>query len=177
MSSSDSKATDKSVPTTTTSDEKPPPPAYHDAASSSSSDPPPPAYTSARRALDTLSHGDPDETIYVPMVTRTVSRSIHNYNPFSHKQGTVRQSIVTRQMKRSTYLAHYVKDAEGNYVGTGKPAPDMETVFVPAKGSEEDLLKQAESVALKVQRLRGDGIGEWGKPIQDNVYVASGGGM
>ncbi|USP75459.1 hypothetical protein yc1106_02733 [Curvularia clavata] len=175
MASSDPKATEKSVSSATTTSGENPPPAYHDAASSSSQ--PPPAYTAARLALDTLSQGDPDETISVPMVTRTVSRSIHNYNPFSHKQGTVRQTVVTRSMKRSTYLAHYVKDAEGKFVGTGKPAPDMEMVFVPGKGSDEDLLRQAESVALKVQRLRGDGIGEWGKPLQDNVYVPSGGGM
>lgn len=177
MSSSTPKATEKSASSAkSTSDSNPPPPTYHDTASSSS-DHPPPAYTSARLALDTLSQGDPDETISVPMVTRTVSRSIHNYNPFSHKQGTVRQTVVTRSMKRSTYLAHYVKDADGNFVGTGKPAPDMEMVFVPGKGSDEDLLRQAESVALKVQRLRGDGIGEWGKPVQDNVYIPSGGGM
>src|SRR4051812_43476204 len=127
------------------------PPSY---ASSSSE---PPSYESVQRALSTLSVGPPDETISVPMITRTVSHSIHNYNPFSRKQGEIRQSIFVRKMKRSQYLAHYAKDAEGNFVGTGAPAPDVGLVFVPGKGSSEEMLKQAEEVALRVQRLRGKG--------------------
>ncbi|CAG5152804.1 uncharacterized protein ALTATR162_LOCUS2920 [Alternaria atra] len=128
----------------------------------------PPTYTSVARALTTLSEGPLDETIPVPMISRTVANSIHNYNPFSRKQGEVKQSIVIRQMKRSQYLAHYVKDAEGNFVGTGAPAPDAGLVFVPGKSSSEDLLKQANEVALGVQRRRGKGIGKFGMPQDDN---------
>lgn len=81
-------------------------------------------------------------------------------------------------MKRSQYLAHYAKDSEGNFIGTGREAPDAGLVFVPSKGSSEDMLRQAEEVALRVQRLRGDGIGEWGKPLPDNyVGMTGGGGM
>ncbi|EUC29054.1 hypothetical protein COCCADRAFT_29806 [Bipolaris zeicola 26-R-13] len=143
---------------------------------SSASDPPP-TYESVGRALTALAQGDPDEYITVPFVTRTVDFSLHNFNPFSHKQGKVRQSIVTRRMKRSQYLAHYVKDMDGKFVGTGKPAVDAELVFVPGKSSPEDLLRQVNEVALKVQRLRGDGIGEWGKPLQDHPTGYGGGGM
>lgn len=111
------------------------------------------------------------------MISRTVQFSLHNYNPFSRKQGTIRQSVVTRQMKRSQYLAHYAKDAEGNFIGTGRPAPDADLVFVPSKGSSEDMLRQAEEVALRVQRLRGKGIGDWGQPLPDNYGGMTGGAM
>ncbi|KAI4651069.1 uncharacterized protein J4E79_009264 [Alternaria viburni] len=97
----------------------------------------PPTYTTVAHALSTLSTGDPDETIPVPMITRTLAFSLHNYNPFSRKQGKISQSIIIRQMKRSYYNAHYAKDAEGNFVGTGNPAPDLGLVFVPGKGSSE----------------------------------------
>jgi hypothetical protein len=128
---------------------------------------PPPDYTTVAQTLSTLSTGPPDETISVPMISRTLAFSIHNYNPFSRKQGQVRQSIIVRQMKRSYYLAHYAKDAEGNFVGTGTPAPDLGLVFVPGKGSSEEMLKQANEVALEVQRRRGMGIGKFGMPQDD----------
>ena len=143
----------------------PPPPTY--TPSSSSSDSQPPSYESVQRAISSLSIGPPDETISVPMVTRTVANSIHNYNPFSHKQGAVKQSIVVRKMKRAHYLAHYAKDGQGKFVGTGAPAPDAGLVFVPGKGSSEDMLRQAEEVAFEVQRLRGQGIGAYGMPLHD----------
>jgi len=111
------------------------------------------------------------------MITRTVTNSIHNYNPFSHKQGAVKQSIVVRKMKRSQYLAHYVKDAEGKFVGTGAPAPDAGLVFVPGKGSSEEMLRQAEEVALTVQRLRGNGIGDYGKPLYDGAWAGNAQGL
>ncbi|EUC42164.1 hypothetical protein COCMIDRAFT_104230 [Bipolaris oryzae ATCC 44560] len=149
------------------------PPAYD----GSSTSEPPPTYESVGRALTALSQGDPDELILVPFVTRTVGFSIHNYNPFSHKQGEIRQSIVTRRMKRSHYLAHYVKDMNGNFVGTSTPAVDAALVFVPGKSSPEDSLRQVNEVAFKVQRLRGDGIGDWGKPLQDHPAGYGGGGM
>ncbi|KAI4908771.1 hypothetical protein J4E90_008507 [Alternaria incomplexa] len=163
---------------------------YYAPPSSSSPDTPPtypsttdspPTYTTVARALTTLSEGDPDETIPVPMITRTLAFSLHNYNPFSRKQGEVRQSIIIRQMKRSYYNAHYAKDAEGNFVGTGTPAPDLGLVFVPGKGSSEDMLKQANEVAMEVQRRRGKGIGKFGMPQDDSssamMGVAPPGGM
>jgi hypothetical protein len=134
----------------------------------------PPTYTSVAHALSTLSEGPLDETISVPMISRTIANSIHNYNPFSRKQGEVRQSIIVRKMKRSQYLAHYAKDAEGNFVGTGSRAPDLGLVFVPGKGSSEDLLKQANEVALEVQKRRGKGIGKYGMPQDTSEGYFSG---
>jgi hypothetical protein len=133
---------------TSTSNEAPP--IY--TPSSSTSDQPP-AYESAQAAFNSL--------------LRTVSNSIHNYNPFSRKQGEVKQSVIVRQMKRSQYQAHYAKDAEGKFIGTKSPAPDLGLVFVPSKGSPEEMLRQAEEVALSVQRLRGQGIGKYGQPFDD----------
>ncbi|KAG9195070.1 hypothetical protein G6011_00190 [Alternaria panax] len=139
------------------------PPSYYNEEKGAS-----PTYTSVARALTALSEGPLDETISVPMISRTVANSIHNYNPFSRKRGEVRQIIVVRQMKRSQYLAHYAKDAEGNFVGTGSPAPDHGLVFVPGKSSSEEMLKQANEVALEVQRRRGKGIGKYGMPQDDS---------
>jgi hypothetical protein len=101
------------------------------------------------------------------MLSRTVSNSIHNYNPFSRKQGAIKQSVVVRQMKREQYLKHYAKDVEGNFVGTASPAPDFALVFVPGKSADEDLKRQFEEVALGKQRIRGAGIGKWGMPVKE----------
>jgi hypothetical protein len=131
---------------------------------------PPPAYEAAKEAFTSLLHGPPDETIAVPMVSRTVSNSLHNYNPFSRKQGEVKQSVVVRQMKRSQYLAHYAKDAEGNFVGTGSPAPDLALVYVPSRGSSEDMLRQCEEVARGMQERRGNGIGKFGQPFDNGSW-------
>ena len=188
MASSSTKTDEKSTLSAQTTSPSPShdeiPPTYIDAAASSSSQSsgarPPPSYESVQRALSAaLAQGDPDETISVPMVTRTKAKSLHDLNPFSHKQGAIRQHVVTRQMKRSTYLAHYAKDADGRFVGTGAPAPDAALVFVPGKSSDAEMLRQAEEVAVKVQRLRGAGLGDWGKPLADNMmgYVPASGGM
>ena len=172
MTEATPKVDDYYAPTSSTPDT---PPTYPTTTS------PPPTYTTVAQALTTLSTGDPNETIPVPMITRTLAFSLHNYNPFSRKQGEVRQSIIIRQMKRSYYNAHYAKDAEGNFVGTGTPAPDLGLVFVPGKGSSEDMLKQANEVALEVQRRRGKGIGKFGMPQDDSssamMGVAPPGGM
>jgi hypothetical protein len=45
-------------------------------------------------------------------------------------------------MTRALYLERYAKDVNGNFVGTGKPAPDAGLVFVPSKSTPEELLKQ-----------------------------------
>ncbi|KAH7562731.1 hypothetical protein BM1_02251 [Bipolaris maydis] len=170
MTSAKSKASESG---TSKNDTAGTPPAYDGSSTSDA----PPTYESVGRALTALSQGDPDEFITVPFITRTVAFSIHNYNPFSHKQGEVRHSIVTRRMKRSYYLAHYVKDIDGNFIGTGRPAVDAELVFVPGKSSPEDLLRQVDEVVIKVQRLRANGIGEWGKPLPDHGVGQGGGGM
>jgi len=123
----------------------------------------PPTYDSLSSAVHTemsaLATGDPTETISVPMVSRMHHKSIHDMNPFSHKTGRVTQTVTVRKMTREFYLKHYVKDAKGNFVGTGRQAPDGGLVFVPGKSTPEDLMKQVQQVAFARQNIRGEGIG------------------
>jgi hypothetical protein len=128
----------------------------------------PPTYDSitaeVRAELTALSTGDPQETISVPMISRMHHTSIHDLNPFSKKTGRITQTVQVRKMTREFYLKHYVKDAEGNFVGTANPAPDAGLVFVPSKSTPEDLMKQVQEVAFAGQQIRGGGIGAYGQP-------------
>ncbi|KAH9870860.1 hypothetical protein J1614_006432 [Plenodomus biglobosus] len=167
-------ATEQQKPTPTT-DEVPP---TYDSASGS-----PPTYTEIQTLLSSLAQGPPDETILVPMVMRRDSTSLHRLNPFSRKgYETTPSYISSRAMKRSMYLAHYAKDTAGNYVGTGAQAPDAGLVFVAGQGTSEDLLRQCESVAKEMQKRRGEGIGNFGKPFDagagraDGMYTGSAAG-
>ncbi|KAF2844304.1 hypothetical protein T440DRAFT_378505, partial [Plenodomus tracheiphilus IPT5] len=138
------------------------PPTYNDSSSTTDA---PPTYTSAINFLSSLSTGDPDETILVPMVMRKDSTSLHRLNPFSRKgYESTPAYISSRAMKRSMYTAHYAKDSEGKYIGTKAAAPDAGLVFVAGQGTSEELLKQCEGVAKEMQRRRGQGIGNFGKP-------------
>lgn len=114
--------------------------------------------------MSSLAIGDPHETISVPMITRMHHKTVHDMNPFSKKTGKVTQSVTLRKMTREFYLKHYVKDAEGNFVGTASPAPDAGLVFVPGKSTPEDVMRQVKEVAFKTQQLRGQGIGKYGRP-------------
>lgn len=129
----------------------------------------PPTYDSLTAALrddmSSLAIGDPAETISVPMISRMHEKSMHDLNPFSRKTGKVTQTVAVRKMTRAFYLKHYAKDAEGNYIGTGSPAPDAALVFVPGKSSPEDLMRQVQEVAFKRQGMRGNGIGDYGLPL------------
>jgi hypothetical protein len=128
----------------------------------------PPTYdslhTTLSHGMSSLAVGDPQETISVPMISRTHHKTIHDYNPFSHKTGEVTQTVTLRKMTREFYLKHYVKDAEGNFVGTASPAPDAGLVFVPGKSTPEDIMRQVQEVAFNTQQLRGQGIGPYGLP-------------
>jgi hypothetical protein len=128
----------------------------------------PPTYDSlhsnVRDDMSSLAIGDPSETISVPMISRTHHKTIHDLNPFSHKTGRITQTVTARKMTREMYLKHYVKDAEGNFIGTASQAPDAGLVFVPGKSTPEDLLKQVQQVAFARQNIRGDGIGPYGRP-------------
>lgn len=130
----------------------------------------PPTYeslsTALRSDMSSLSVGDPQETISVPMILRRESNSLHNYNPFSRKSGAVTQSVIVRKMTREHYLKHYAKDSEGNFVGTSNPAPDAALLFVPGKSTPEDLMRQVEEVVFGKQGLRGKGIGKFGMPLR-----------
>jgi hypothetical protein len=140
------------------------PPSY-----SSSGDSQPPTYNSLdqklRANMSSLAVGDPSEKVSVPMISRTVANSVHNYNPFSRKSGAIKQSVTVRSMTRDFYLKHYAKDVDGNYIGTAAPAPDAALVFVPGKSTPEDVMRQVDEVAFKRQGIRGEGIGKFGLPI------------
>jgi hypothetical protein len=98
------------------------------------------------------------------MISRMHHKTIHDLNPFSRKTGRITQTVTVRKMTRQFYLKHYVKDAEGNFVGTGTQAPDAGLVFVPGKSTPEDLMKQVQEVAFVRQNIRGEGIGRYGRP-------------
>ncbi|KAL5118758.1 hypothetical protein ACEQ8H_003261 [Pleosporales sp. CAS-2024a] len=112
--------------------------------------------------MSSLAHGDPQETISVPMVTRQHHKTLHDLNPFSRKTGKITQTVTARKMTRAFYLTHYVKDAEGQFIGSGAMAPDAGLVFVPAKSTPADLARQVQEVAFARQGLRGQGIGRHG---------------
>jgi hypothetical protein len=135
---------------------------------------PPPTYDSLHADMASLAVGDPSETICVPMVSRTHHMNIHDLNPFSRKTGKVTQSVNVRKMTREFYLKHYVKDVEGNFVGTANPAPDAALVFVPGKSTPEDLMKQVQEVAFNRRNIRGDGIGPYGHAMQGTVIGSFG---
>jgi hypothetical protein len=56
--------------------------------------------------------------------------------------------VIIRKMTRDQYLRKYAKDAEGNYVGMERAAPDAGLVFVAGKSSSEELLRQVHKVAF-----------------------------
>jgi hypothetical protein len=64
------------------------------------------------------------------------------------KKGVVTRNVLARKMTREHYLKRYAKDAEGNYAGTEQPAIDAGLVFVPGKGTDEELIKQVKKVAF-----------------------------
>lgn len=75
---------------------------------------------------------------------------------WSKDRKVVTHAVIVRKMPREWYLKHYAKDAEGNYVGTEKPAVDAGLVFVPSKSTADDLLQQVQKVAFGKQHYAGD---------------------
>lgn len=108
----------------------------------------PPPYTSdaAARDLIAMREGDPDEKIEVPFVYSHDKKSLKDYLAFRNV-GTVIRRIVARPMTRRLYNERYAHDAEGNFIGTGVKAPDAGLVFIPSKGTEQDLLDQVSKMA------------------------------
>lgn len=96
--------------------------------------------------MQSLAVGDPKETISVPMIHSVEKRNLKKL--FSSERKTISQTVIVRKMPREHYLKHYAKDAEGNYVGTEKPAVDAGLVFVPSKSTPEDILQQVRTVAF-----------------------------
>ncbi|XPS69861.1 hypothetical protein M3J09_002113 [Ascochyta lentis] len=111
------------------------------------SDPPPP-YTADAAAQDLLAmrQGDPDEKIDVPFVYSQDQKSALDYLRIRNV-GKVTRRVIARPMTRRLYNERYAHDQNGNFVGTGVKAPDAGLVFIPGKGTEQDLLDQVSKFA------------------------------
>jgi hypothetical protein len=120
-----------------------------------------------RADMSSLLQGDPDETVLVPMIHSTEKKSLKAM--LVGGTGKVQQTVIVRKMKREWYLKHYAKDADGNYVGTEKPAADAGLVFVPSKSTPEDILQQVHKVAFGKQHYSSDYPSGW-------VITEAGGG-
>lgn len=119
--------------------------------------------------MASLREGDPKETISVPMVMSTEHKRKRDLF-LPGKGGKITQSVYVRKMTREHYLQHYAKDAEGNYVGTDKPAPDAGLVFVPSKSSDADILEQVRKVAFGKQHDANDFGGPYGGAMSGANY-------
>lgn len=106
--------------------------------------------------MNSLSIGDPEETISIPMILSTEQKRKRDHFLPTSKPPTVKQTVVVRKMKRKQYLKHYAKDAEGNYIGTENPAADAGLVFVMGKSSGDDILEQVRKVAFNRQHYGSD---------------------
>jgi hypothetical protein len=111
---------------------------------------PPPVYTedaipASHKAASyqrSLLEGDPNDKIDVPMIHTTHKLSMGDYLPWGSAMKTGKRTLISRSMTRDCYIKHYAKDEEGNYIGTEKPYPDHQLVFVPNKSSPDDILQQ-----------------------------------
>ncbi|KZM22616.1 hypothetical protein ST47_g6155 [Ascochyta rabiei] len=92
--------------------------------------------------MRSLREGNPNEKVEVPMIHSTHELSLGDYLPFGSAMKTGKRTVISRSMTRDCYIKHYAKDDEGNYIGTEKPYPDWQLVFVPNKGTPEDILRQ-----------------------------------
>ena len=104
--------------------------------------------------MHALQVGDPNETISVPMIHTREKQTFKTV--FLGVRGKTTHTVVVRKMPRSHYLRFYAKDAEGNYIGTEKPAVDAGLVFVPSKSTPEDLMQQVRKVAFGKEHYSND---------------------
>lgn len=92
--------------------------------------------------MRSLREGDSNEKVDVPMIHSTHKLSFGDYLPFGSAMKIGKRTVISRSMTRDCYIKHYAKDEEGNYIGTEKPYPDWQLVFVPNKSTPEDILEQ-----------------------------------
>lgn len=117
---------------------------------------PPPVYTedaipASHKAASyqrSLLEGDPNDKIDVPMIHTTHKLSMGDYLPWGSAMKTGKRTLISRSMTRDCYIKHYAKDEEGNYIGTEKPYPDHQLVFVPNKSSPNDILQQVSNAIV-----------------------------
>ncbi|KAJ8110696.1 hypothetical protein OPT61_g6525 [Boeremia exigua] len=92
--------------------------------------------------LRSLHEGDPNDKVDVPMVHSVHKLSFGDYLPWGSAMKTGKRTVISRSMTRDCYIKHYAKDDEGKYIGTEKPYPDWQLVFVPNKSTPDDILQQ-----------------------------------
>lgn len=104
--------------------------------------------------MESLRFGNSQDIVIVPMIHST--ESVNFKKLFSKNRKEVTRSVIVRKMTRERFLKHYAKDAEGNYIGTDRPAVDAGLVFVPSKSTPEDLLQQVQKVAFGKEHYAND---------------------
>lgn len=120
---------------------RPAPPSYAD-------DTTPPTYK-ASSYLRSLHDGDPNDKVDVPMIHSTHKLSFGDYLPWGSAMKTGKRTVISRSMTRDCYVKHYAKDEEGNYIGTERPYPDWQLVFVPNKSTPDDILQQVSPLSYR----------------------------
>lgn len=88
------------------------------------------------------------------MIHSTHKLSFGDYLPWGSAMKTGKRTVIARSMTRDCYIKHYAKDVEGNYIGTEKPYPDWQLVFVPNKSTPGDVLEQASRIPFRRFRWR-----------------------
>ncbi|UPX14775.1 uncharacterized protein EKO05_0005247 [Ascochyta rabiei] len=134
----------------------------------------PPPYTADAAARDLLAmrEGDPNERIDVPFVHSHDHKSALDYLRFRNV-GKVTRRVIARPMTRRLYNERYAHDQNGNFIGTGVKAPDAGLVFIPGKGTEQDLLDQVSKFAHAKQHDPRDFADGYGTTLIDGGHVGS----
>lgn len=78
----------------------------------------------------------------MPMIHSTHKLSMGDYLPWGSAMKTGKRTVISRSMTRDCYIKHYAKDEDGNYIGTERPYPDHQLVFVPNKSTPDEILQQ-----------------------------------
>lgn len=85
------------------------------------------------------------------MIHTTHKLSFGDYLPWGSAMKTGKRTVISRSMTRDCYTKHYAKDEEGRYIGTEKPYPDWQLVFVPNKSTPDDILQQVSYPAMQMR--------------------------
>ncbi|KZM27508.1 hypothetical protein ST47_g1379 [Ascochyta rabiei] len=131
-----------------------------------------PQHTSSPRDLLAMREGDPNERIDVPFVHSHDHKSALDYLRFRNV-GKVTRRVIARPMTRRLYNERYAHDQNGNFIGTGVKAPDAGLVFIPGKGTEQDLLDQVSKFAHAKQHDPRDFADGYGTTLIDGGHVGS----
>lgn len=104
---------------------------------------PPERHLYRLETAEELETRDPEEIISVPMIFTVQKMGLKRMlGKREHER-----KITFRKMPRGHYRAHYAKDANGNYIGIGKPASDAGMVYVYSS-TAQDIDDQLKKVAF-----------------------------